>query len=180
MALATCHIAWNALLAGLTFSLVVGAVIVPTFQRCLEFRVRLPRRDDGIRIPPSLTGHIERLLFTLIVAFDISGTAPAMIAWVALKMAANWNSPEAQLEGTGEKPTAREVLNRRFSALLTSAVSLIVVVIGGTIALGKVPLGEPLLWTSVGVITFSIVARYGIARKSRKPSPQSVNSSGHG
>jgi hypothetical protein len=172
MVIATSHLTWKALMAGLTFSLMVGAVVVPTFQRGLEFRVGLPRRDEGVRIPPSLTGHIERLLFTLIVAFEISGAAPAMITWVAVKMAANWNSAEAQSE-TGGKPNAREILNRRFSALLTSAVSLLVALIGGVIALGKVPLGKPLLWTSAGVIAASFVASYGITRTSRKRAQQS-------
>ena len=159
-------------MAGVIFSLLVGAAVVPAFQRVLEFRVRLARRNERNRVPPSLTGHIERLLFTLIVAFDISGAAPAMITWVGVKMAANWNSKEA-LEEAGVEPTAREVLNRRFSAILTGAVSLVVAVIGGVIAQRKIPLGQPLLWISVVVIALSLVASYGISRKSRKLLQQS-------
>src|SRR3989442_1456443 len=47
----------------------------------------------GIGVPPWLTGIIERLFFTVAVAFDLSGVATAMMAWMAIKLATNWNRP---------------------------------------------------------------------------------------
>jgi len=38
-----------------------------------------------------VTGIIERVFFTVVVAFDVSGTATAMMGWIAIKMAAVWN-----------------------------------------------------------------------------------------
>ena len=44
--------------------------------------------DDRLnRIP----GILERAFFTIVVAFDVSGAAIAMIGWATLKMATGWN-----------------------------------------------------------------------------------------
>jgi hypothetical protein len=86
-------------LLGMTVSVVVGTALTEPLQQWLDAYVRLPERTDKgeavRRIPPDLTGTLERILFTLLIAFDISGTATAMIAWTGAKMLANWNSPEA-------------------------------------------------------------------------------------
>lgn len=75
-------------------------------------------------ILPIWTGLIERFFFTLIVAFDISGAAVAMMGWLGAKMAVNWNRQP------GDNP-----VNRAFSmtALQTGVVSLLFALIGGLI-----------------------------------------------
>jgi hypothetical protein len=35
-------------------------------------------------------GTVERLFFTLAVAFSVGGATVAMMAWLAVKMGANW------------------------------------------------------------------------------------------
>jgi len=42
---------------------------------------------------PWVTGITERLFFTVAVAFELSGVATAMMGWMAIKLAANWNRP---------------------------------------------------------------------------------------
>jgi len=41
-------------------------------------------------IQPIITGILERLLFTILFAFNFSGTSTAMVAWISLKMAIGW------------------------------------------------------------------------------------------
>jgi len=156
---------------GLLFSVIVGWAVTRPFQDILEIYIRLPGRSGEIhatgRIPPDMTGTLERIFFTLMVAFDISGTATAMIAWMALKMTAHWNSPEAAKMGSGD----REIVTRRFSALITGMVSLTIAVIGGLTWKGRTNL-YAMLWITVGVIPVSIVIRL-IFRRKRRGAPVS-------
>jgi len=46
------------------------------------------------RIPQVVTGTIERMFFTTCVAFNVPGTAVAMMAWIAAKMATRWLQKE--------------------------------------------------------------------------------------
>jgi len=71
---------------------------------------------------PTLTGIIERIFFTIIVAFNVSGGAVAMIAWIGAKMAINWNRL------SGENPVARAFAMTAFQA---GIVSLFFALIGG-------------------------------------------------
>ncbi len=71
-----------------------------------------------------VTGLIERMFFTLIIAFDVSGSAVAMMGWLAAKMAVNWKRQP------GDSP-----INRAFSmtALQAGMMSLLFLLIGGLI-----------------------------------------------
>jgi hypothetical protein len=73
---------------------------------------------------PTITGIAERFFFTLIIAFDVSGGAVAMIAWLGAKMAVNWNRL------SGENPVARGF---SMTALQTGMVSLFFALLGGLI-----------------------------------------------
>ena len=73
-------------------------------------------------IPAWLTGATERLLFTMLVAFDFDGIAPAMMAWLALKLASNWNRLGREVGRFGA-----------FSALLAGALSMLFSLAGGLI-----------------------------------------------
>ncbi len=116
---------------GLVFSLGIGWLVTGIFLRRLRAFIGLPTQGDvesGIReIPPWLVGLIERLFFTLLVAFGVSGTAVAMMVWITLKMATNWNRPGEE----NPVPLA-------FSALLADLVSMLFALIGGLICKGKI------------------------------------------
>jgi len=86
-------------------------------------------KDAPKGVPPSLTGIIERLFFTVIVAFNVSGFISAMVGWLALKLATNWNRKfwddtySARLYG--------------FSALIAGLVSMLFAFLGGLIIRGE-------------------------------------------
>jgi hypothetical protein len=46
-------------------------------------------------VPPWLTGLVERFVFFLLVAFDMPATPVTMMAWLGIKMAANWNRSDS-------------------------------------------------------------------------------------
>ena len=88
-----------------------------------------PDKDRKSKIPGWFVGSLERLFFTILVAFDISGTAVAMMLWIALKMARNLDFLK-----TGEKK--EDDFGRRmfvFSGLLGSMISMFFALIGGLI-----------------------------------------------
>lgn len=75
-------------------------------------------------------GIVERAFFTVAVAFEVSAVGPAMIGWVAAKMAAGWNRNDED----GEESTK----DRRFQALRGNLISMGMAVVGGLIANGTV------------------------------------------
>jgi hypothetical protein len=76
-------------------------------------------------VPPSLTGFIERLFFLLLVGAGVEGYPTAMMAWLAVKLATNWNHPDVRSDPeTGTRAFA-------LSALLAGAVSLMCALLGG-------------------------------------------------
>ena len=78
-----------------------------------------------------LIGFTERTFFTILVAFNMSATAVAMIAWVTLKMLCNWN---ILLRERGNI-TLRSLA---WSALLGNMVSMLFALIGGLICRGSI------------------------------------------
>jgi len=88
-------------LLGLGWSLLAGHFVVGLVVDGLRAQIRAAPEafDDSVpstwepdpRMPSWAVGLIERLFFTLAVAFDVSGSATAMMAWIAIKMAARWN-----------------------------------------------------------------------------------------
>lgn len=113
---------------GLFFSLYVGNLGTELFLERLrkwmgftEPKPRFPSLKPSQReVPRELTGFIERLLFTILIGAE--GALTAMMAWLALKMASNWNF-------SGEnypRPLA-------LSALLAGVVSMLFAFLGGMI-----------------------------------------------
>lgn len=86
--------------------------------------------NEPRRVPPWLTGVIERGFFTVLVAYDVSGAATAMMAWMGLKLATNWNRV-----GNTQSPELWSAW--AFSALIGGIVSLLFAVLGGFIWGGK-------------------------------------------
>ena len=90
----------------------LGGVVTASFLRWLRSRMHSPK-DSGTGVPGWLTGLTERLFFTIVVAFDISGTATAMMGWLGAKMATNWNrTPQPDPAGA-------------ISALVTGLISML-------------------------------------------------------
>jgi len=75
-------------------ALPVGAWATGVFLHKLRRYTRLPKMDHDpatLPVPSWLTGIVERLFFTIVVASVGATAAGGMVGWLALKMAANWN-----------------------------------------------------------------------------------------
>jgi hypothetical protein len=114
---------------GLLLSLLGGAVASWAFLKGVRRWLGVPpkpRLSSGNReVPPWLTGVVERLFFTFLVAFDQAGAPTAMVAWLAVKLATNWNHPAWK-----ENPDVRTFA---FSALLGGLVSMLFAFLGGLV-----------------------------------------------
>jgi hypothetical protein len=121
------------MLLGIAVSVLGGAVTVSAFLWALRkwtgIRSGEPLIDQTHNVPGWLTGCVERGVFTVLVAYDLSGLATAMVGWLAIKLAANWNNPARQND-----PKIRAYA---FSALLAGLLSMLFAVIGGMIARGR-------------------------------------------
>ncbi len=122
---------------GLFFSLVVGGIVTWLFLRFLRNLLGKQNKvlifTDGKEVPAWLTGAVERLFFTVLVGLEVSGAPTAMIGWLALKLATNWNHPDWK-----DKPGARAFA---FSALLAGLVSMLFALLGGLVCARKLSLG---------------------------------------
>ncbi len=122
---------------GLLFSLVVGGIVTWLFLKVLRLRLGIPPKPrlsaGGKGIPSWLTGAVERLFFTVLVGLQVSGAPTAMIGWLALKLATNWNHPDWK-----DKPNARTFA---LSALLAGLVSMLFALLGGLVCAGTLSLG---------------------------------------
>lgn len=77
-----------------------------------------------------LIGLIERLFFTILVAFNVPGVAAGLATWILVKMLTGWNRV------AGEPAAWRRML--AFNGLINSLVSLLFAVLGGLIANGTI------------------------------------------
>jgi hypothetical protein len=79
---------------------------------------------ESAKTPSWITGILERLFFTIAVAANTSGVLPAMIAWLAVKLAANWQMREDIINQA-------EKANYKFSALLAGLMSMLIALLAG-------------------------------------------------
>jgi hypothetical protein len=84
------------------------------------------------RAPRWLTGCVERLFFTFLIAFQVGGAGTAMVGWLAVKMAANWGRPPP------EGQSREDHVGYAFTALLAGVLSMLFALIGGLIAAGEI------------------------------------------
>lgn len=87
---------WGWLLGGLATA-TIGGIIPAGFSGFIRAHYKIPKpkfRETVGEVPAELTGLVERVVFGFLVAVDAPGYAPAMIAWLALKLAASWTWPE--------------------------------------------------------------------------------------
>lgn len=121
--------------AGLVFSLGLGHWVAKSFLDWLRYtKLKLRRQKPGRlkSVPPELTGFLERLFFTVLVGLNVQGAPIAMMAWLALKMATNWNRPIDNRSGRSQlRP-----LPWAFSGLLGGLVSILFALLGGLICRG--------------------------------------------
>jgi len=124
-------------LIGLFFSLVVGSIVTPLFLKGLRRwlgTLPKPRLSNGSKeVPAWIIGVLERLFFTVLIGLDVSGAPTAMVGWLALKMATNWNHPAWK-----EKPDMRAFA---LSALLGGLVSMFFALLGGLVCARRLSLG---------------------------------------
>ncbi len=78
-------------IVGLLVALVLGDVVTRSFLAIVRRSMTMPERRSA-RIPGWLTGSVERLFFATLIGFDLAaGISAAMVAWIGIKMASNWN-----------------------------------------------------------------------------------------
>lgn len=111
-------VAW---IVGLVITTLVGHFVLVAFLDWLRGRSGLEKKT--LRgVPAGITGITERIFFASLVAVDASGYSTAMMGWLALKLATNWNHPD-------RKDDDRRVW--AFSALVAGLLSMLVAFFGG-------------------------------------------------
>ncbi len=132
-------------IAGLLVSVVIGGPVTWLFLKLLRQHMRLEKEDedpDTLAVPPWLLGMLERLFFTIVIAFQVPGAAVAMMVWLTVKMAANWNRPQIP----NDKIVSTRRSRRAMSALLAGLVAMGFALIGGLIVGGDI--ANPILFFS--------------------------------
>jgi hypothetical protein len=104
-----------------------GCVAVEFFIRFTSTVINLPEKPNpGLpRIPPGLTGVIERLVFLMLVATRLEDIGSAMMGWLAIKLASNWQRYNPENE-----PSAPM---RALLAALAGLISLAFAYLGGVL-----------------------------------------------
>ncbi len=116
---------------GMFVSLAIGQLVTGLFLKSVRnhYKIELGSSTSP-GIPAYVIGLVERLFFTIIVAFNISATAIAMIGWLTVKMVSNWNR-------TGGSSSA-DFAPAALSALLGGMVSMLFALLGGLICSGQI------------------------------------------
>jgi len=119
------------LLLGSLITWVAWEMLDKYFKRMARMKGWALDADDTEKIimQPIVIGILERLVFSFLVAMEVSGVSTAIIGWIALKMASGWNR-------IAEGKTKYKVL--AFNGLIVSLLSLFIAVLGGLIANGKI------------------------------------------
>jgi hypothetical protein len=118
-------------IVGLALAVVVGAVVTPLFLYSLRGAMGLgskPKKSSYERVPPWVTGVVERTIFAVLVGLNVPSAATAMMGWLALKLATNWNRKDMETNAKA-RPFA-------FTALLGGLVSMFFAALGGMVCSG--------------------------------------------
>jgi hypothetical protein len=114
---------------GLLFAVGVGHYCVKyslNHLRMMMGGLRKPANALALEVSPGLTGFVERLFFAVLVGASVEGYPTAMMGWLALKLATNWNHKDMEGEA-GARAFA-------LTALLAGALSMLFAFWGGSIA----------------------------------------------
>ncbi|UCC72206.1 MAG: hypothetical protein JSV86_17855 [Gemmatimonadota bacterium] len=119
---------WARWVVGLVVALAVGGVVTGWFLKGLRSYLNIAK-PSGRDVPNWLIGLSERLFFTVIVAFNVSGAAVAMMVWIVIKIVPNWELHVKH--GTANKPLT-------WSSILASLCSMFFAILGGLIISGRI------------------------------------------
>ena len=119
-------------LIGYLFSLLLGHLVTQRWSGIAHEHADSLRCGDeryAVRAAwfPRWTGHIERFVFTTLVAFSVPGAASFFAAWIAVKAAGGW------AVFTGNDTTSPYFRAVYVAGLQASAVSALFGLIGGLI-----------------------------------------------
>jgi hypothetical protein len=125
---------------GYLVSVYLGGKIIPTVLNKIKNKILEGAQKDNEIIPETYLfelfisgktlGYYERALFTLLIAFNISGTASGMFAYVTLKMIIDWMNIITKDHDHIERKGVRSLI---FRSLIGSLISMLFAVIGGLI-----------------------------------------------
>jgi hypothetical protein len=75
-------------LIGLFVAVVVGSVVVSLFLYFVRGLIGIGDKPKPQikRVPPWLTGFVERFVFAVLIGLDVPGSATAMMGWLALSL----------------------------------------------------------------------------------------------
>lgn len=127
------------MISGLAISVGWGTAITPIFLWLLRrVYMKLPKQnlDPGTRaVPALLLGILERIFFTVVIAYNVAGGGIAMIGWLTVKMAANWNR-SVTAENSQD---LTQKIRYAMAALAAGIVSMGFALIGGLVWKGDIP-----------------------------------------
>ena len=118
---------------GLVVAWPLGYLVVEWLIRILNRLCDLPPKPEGPAFPAWLLGLFERALAFVLVVAKRDQIAVVLIAWMAAKLAINWQRPVEQSAAQSE-PERRI---RGFITLIAGVVSLSFGILGGVIASGN-------------------------------------------
>jgi hypothetical protein len=124
------------------FALGLGWLLIYFFLEIVHIHIKAKAGERGeekaydevmkpLDVPSWLVGLVERTFFAVLVAFNVSATALAILTWIALKMAFSWNIVWREKGSITLRSLA-------FSALLANLFSMLFALIGGLICRGGV------------------------------------------
>jgi hypothetical protein len=119
------------------FALGLGWLLIYFFLEIVHIHIKAKAGERGeekaydevmkpLDVPSWLVGLVERTFFAVLVAFNVSATALAILTWIALKMAFSWNMVWRERGSITLRSLA-------FSALLANLFSMLFALIGGLI-----------------------------------------------
>lgn len=114
---------------GLAFSLVLGHLLTDLFVSRMWKQLGDEKHKN--KIMAFWTGTLERLFFTLLVAFETSGVPAVMVAWIIFKVAPDWDKLKKETTGEDQKGPA-------FTRLLGNVLSMLFALVGGLICRGQI------------------------------------------
>lgn len=110
-------------------SVILGSLVTYLWHAALSIALSLRFHEPDTDAPWLLTGPLmgimERIFFTCVVALDLSGTAIAMMAWIALKAQSHFN-----IVNVNPRVDAQN-FRRLYRELLASLGSMLMAAIGG-------------------------------------------------
>ena len=114
---------------GFLFSLGLGWFFTGVLHKGLRWYLNSEQPPEP-HIAPWFVGMIERFIFTAFVGLVGASMVPAMIGWIAIKMAANWNRGRTNDKRSMSEETVRALA---ISTLLVNLVSMFFSLVGGLI-----------------------------------------------